>query len=122
MITAWAVSTVIAHGLGSTSVEATIAQVAGGVVAGFLAFLATALIVRIQEVDDVRAMIAKRMRASLQEMAQLTLTMDADMTAVLADRAERKTAETAVPSITDYVVAAAARALLRALAIGCVIS
>lgn len=63
----------------------------------------------------MRGTIAKRMHASLQEMAQLTLTMDADMTAVLADRAERKAAapDAAVPSITDYVVAASAAALVR---------
>ena len=60
----------------------------------------------------MRGTIAKRMHASLQEMAQLTLTMDADMSAVLADRAGRKTAGTAAPSITDYVVAASARALV----------
>jgi pyruvate dehydrogenase E2 component (dihydrolipoamide acetyltransferase) len=58
-----------------------------------------------------RGTIAKRMHASLQEMAQLTLTMDADMTAVLADRAGR-TGASVVPSITDYLVAATARALL----------
>jgi pyruvate dehydrogenase E2 component (dihydrolipoamide acetyltransferase) len=52
------------------------------------------------------------MHASLQEMAQLTLTMDADMTAVLADRDSRK-AQGAAPSITDYIVAASARALVR---------
>jgi pyruvate dehydrogenase E2 component (dihydrolipoamide acetyltransferase) len=62
--------------------------------------------------SGMRGTIAKRMHASLQEMAQLTLTMDADMTAVLADRAERKTRGVA-PSVTDYVVAATARALVR---------
>jgi pyruvate dehydrogenase E2 component (dihydrolipoamide acetyltransferase) len=62
--------------------------------------------------SGMRGTIAKRMHASLQEMAQLTLTMDADMSAVLADRAARKSAGTSLPSITDYVVAAAARALL----------
>ncbi len=62
--------------------------------------------------SGMRGTIAKRMHASLQEMAQLTLTMDAEMTAVLADRAARKDdADGRVPSITDYVVAAAARAL-----------
>ena len=62
--------------------------------------------------SGMRGTIAKRMHASLQEMAQLTLTMDADMAAVLADRAARKgEADGPVPSITDYVVAAAARAL-----------
>jgi pyruvate dehydrogenase E2 component (dihydrolipoamide acetyltransferase) len=59
----------------------------------------------------MRGTIAKRMHASLREMAQLTLTMDAEMTAVLADRADRKAAGGTVPSITDYVVAATARAL-----------
>jgi len=64
--------------------------------------------------SGMRGTIAKRMTQSLREMAQLTLAMDADMDAVLADRAERKAAGGGqVPSITDYVVAAAARALLR---------
>jgi pyruvate dehydrogenase E2 component (dihydrolipoamide acetyltransferase) len=61
--------------------------------------------------SGMRGTIARRMHASLQEMAQLTLTMDADMTAVLADRAARKAAAGPVPSLTDYVVAATARAL-----------
>jgi pyruvate dehydrogenase E2 component (dihydrolipoamide acetyltransferase) len=60
----------------------------------------------------MRGTIARRMHASLQEMAQLTLTMDADMTAVLADRASRKSTGSSAPSITDYVVAATARALV----------
>lgn len=68
--------------------------------------------------SGMRGTIAKRMTASLQQMAQLTLTMDADMSAVLADRAQRKAAasgdgELVVPSITDYIVAASARALLQ---------
>ena len=62
--------------------------------------------------SGMRGTIAKRMQASLREMAQLTLTMDADMTAVLADRSGRRGGG-AVPSITDYVVAASARALQR---------
>jgi pyruvate dehydrogenase E2 component (dihydrolipoamide acetyltransferase) len=61
----------------------------------------------------MRGTIAKRMRASLQEMAQLTLTMDGGIDAVLADRAARKQSHGTAPSITDYVVAATARALLR---------
>lgn len=60
----------------------------------------------------MRGTIAKRMQASLREMAQLTLTMDADMTAVLADRSARR-GGSSVPSFTDYVVAASARALQR---------
>jgi pyruvate dehydrogenase E2 component (dihydrolipoamide acetyltransferase) len=59
----------------------------------------------------MRGTIAKRMHASLQEMAQLTLTMEADMTAVVADRGRRKGGDGAVPSFTDYIVAATARAL-----------
>ena len=58
----------------------------------------------------MRGTIAKRMHASLHEMAQLTLTMDADMDAVVADRAARKQARRRA-AVTDYVVAAAARAL-----------
>ena len=64
--------------------------------------------------SGMRGTIAKRMTASLREMAQLTLTMDADMDAVLADRAARRAAGGVTPSITDYVVAATARALVRA--------
>jgi pyruvate dehydrogenase E2 component (dihydrolipoamide acetyltransferase) len=58
----------------------------------------------------MRGTIAKRMHASLRDMAQLTLTMDADMNAVVSDRKTRKVTGRA-PSFTDYVVAAAARAL-----------
>jgi pyruvate dehydrogenase E2 component (dihydrolipoyllysine-residue acetyltransferase) len=61
--------------------------------------------------SGMRGTIARRMHASLQEMAQLTLTMDADMTAVLADRGARKAGGGPLPSLTDYVVAATARAL-----------
>jgi pyruvate dehydrogenase E2 component (dihydrolipoamide acetyltransferase) len=43
-------------------------------------------------------------------MAQLTLTMDASVDAIVADRAARR-ASGVVPSYTDYVVAAVARAL-----------
>ncbi|MEM9040983.1 MAG: dihydrolipoamide acetyltransferase family protein, partial [Actinomycetota bacterium] len=60
--------------------------------------------------SGMRGTIAKRMHASLQEMAQLTLTMDAAMDAVVADRTARKDAGSA-PGFTDYVIAAAARAL-----------
>jgi pyruvate dehydrogenase E2 component (dihydrolipoamide acetyltransferase) len=58
----------------------------------------------------MRGTIAKRMHASLTSMAQLTLTMDAELDAVVADREARKSAATA-PSYTDYVIAAVARAL-----------
>ena len=58
----------------------------------------------------MRGTIAKRMHASLREMAQLTLSMDADMDAVVADRDRRK-GSGAAPSFTDYMIAATARAL-----------
>ncbi len=63
----------------------------------------------------MRGTIAKRMHASLREMAQLTLTMDAAMDDVVADRTKRrKRAEDGdepVPGYTDYVIAAVAHAL-----------
>ncbi|MFT6291564.1 MAG: pyruvate dehydrogenase E2 component (dihydrolipoamide acetyltransferase) [Ilumatobacter sp.] len=59
----------------------------------------------------MRGTIAKRMHESLTSMAQLTLQMDADLDAVVADRNKRKAAGIA-PSYTDYVIAAAARALV----------
>lgn len=58
----------------------------------------------------MRGTIAKRMYESLQSMAQLTLNMDADLDAVVADREARKASGSA-PGYTDYVIAAAARAL-----------
>jgi pyruvate dehydrogenase E2 component (dihydrolipoamide acetyltransferase) len=60
--------------------------------------------------SGIRGTIAKRMHESLRQMAQLTLFMDADLDAVVADRSRRKQSGTA-PSYTDYVIAAAARAL-----------
>ena len=60
--------------------------------------------------SGMRGTIAKRMHESLREMAQLTLFMDADLDAVVADR-ERRKESGAAPSYTDYVIAAAARAL-----------
>lgn len=60
--------------------------------------------------SGMRGTIAKRMYASLQESAQLTLNMDADMDAVVADRTARKDAGNA-PGFTDYIIAASARAL-----------
>ncbi len=60
----------------------------------------------------MRGTIAKRMHDSLAQMAQLTLFMDADLDAVVADRTRRAVLG-AAPSYTDYVIAAAARALLK---------
>ena len=61
----------------------------------------------VKKMSGMRGTIAKRMHASLQQMAQLTLTMDADLDAVIADRDARENK----PGFTDYVIAAAARAL-----------
>ena len=58
----------------------------------------------------MRGTIAERMHTSLQQMAQLTLTMEVNMGAVAADRARRADGGTA-PGYTDYVIAAAAAAL-----------
>lgn len=58
----------------------------------------------------MRGTIATRMFASLQSMAQLTLTMDVSMDAVWADREARK-ARGNPPGFTDYVIAAVAQAL-----------
>jgi pyruvate dehydrogenase E2 component (dihydrolipoamide acetyltransferase) len=61
----------------------------------------------VKKMSGMRGTIAKRMHASLQQMAQLTLTMDADLDAVIVDRDAREVK----PGFTDYVIAAAARAL-----------
>jgi len=57
----------------------------------------------------MRGTIAERMHASLRDMAQLTLTMDAVMDAVIADRISDL--HESKPGFTDYVIAAAAGAL-----------
>ena len=59
----------------------------------------------------MRGTIARRMHESLAQMAQLTLFMDADLDAVVADR-ERRKADGTAPSYTDYIIAATARALV----------
>ena len=59
----------------------------------------------------MRATIASRLHESLHDMAQLTLTMDAAMDRVVADR-RRRQADGAAPGLTDYVIAAAAAALV----------
>ena len=67
----------------------------------------------IKKISGMRGTIAKRMHSSLQEMAQLTLHMDADFDAIVKDRDDRKGAGGAasLPGFTDYVIAATARAL-----------
>ncbi|MFM8649840.1 MAG: dihydrolipoamide acetyltransferase family protein [Actinomycetota bacterium] len=64
----------------------------------------------VKRMSGMRGTIAKRMHSSLQQMAQLTLTMDADFDPVIADRAARE-GDAVVPGFTDYVLAASARAL-----------
>lgn len=64
----------------------------------------------VKRLSGMRGTIAKRMHSSLQQMAQLTLTVDADLDAVVADRESRQS-DAIVPGFTDYVIAAAARAL-----------
>ena len=58
----------------------------------------------------MRGTIASRMHASLRDMAQLTLTMDAVMDAVIEDRNSGR--HDTKPGFTDYVIAAAAGALV----------
>ena len=71
----------------------------------------------IKKMSGMRGTIAKRMQSSLQDMAQLTLHMDADLDAIVEDRESRKSSSHAsnsgngLPGFTDYVIAAAARAL-----------
>ncbi|MEE2768638.1 MAG: 2-oxo acid dehydrogenase subunit E2 [Actinomycetota bacterium] len=60
----------------------------------------------------MRRTIADRMHASLQEMAQLTLTVEVVMDAVVSDRERRKT-DGSPPGYTDYIIAAVATALVR---------
>ncbi|MYB27826.1 MAG: 2-oxo acid dehydrogenase subunit E2 [Acidimicrobiaceae bacterium] len=59
----------------------------------------------------MRRTIASRMHDSLHDMAQLTLTMDAAMDRVVADR-RRRQVDGGAPSYTDYVIAAVAAALV----------
>jgi pyruvate dehydrogenase E2 component (dihydrolipoamide acetyltransferase) len=70
----------------------------------------------IKKMSGMRGTIAKRMQSSLQDMAQLTLHMDADLDAIVEDRESRKNSGNnnsshSLPGFTDYVIAAAARAL-----------
>ena len=68
-------------------------------------------------IKGMRAIIADRMHSSLQEMAQLTLTMDVNMGRVVELREQLKDIGSeelgAVPSYTDFVIAAAAQALIQ---------
>lgn len=59
----------------------------------------------------MRGLIASRMHASLTEMAQLTLSVDVDMSGVNAERDRRRDQGQPVPGYTAWVVAAAAQAI-----------
>ena len=87
-------------------------QAPDGGPAAALAPLAPAQVIPL---TGMRGVIASRMQASLQEMAQLTLGTDATMDAAMALRAQLKEqwrqAGMPVPTITDLVVRAAALAL-----------
>ena len=62
--------------------------------------------------SGMRGLIAQRMHGSLTEMAQLTLSVDVDMSAVNEARDRAKAADKAVPGYTAWVAAAASRALV----------
>ena len=68
-------------------------------------------------IKGMRAIIADRMHSSLQEMAQLTLTMDVNMDRVVELREQLKDIGPdelgAVPGYTDFVIAAVAQALVQ---------
>lgn len=59
----------------------------------------------------MRGVIAERMHSSLSEMAQLTLSVDVDVTGINIERARRKSLGETVPGYTAWVVAAASQAL-----------
>jgi putative peptidoglycan lipid II flippase len=60
---AWLVAGIVAGSLDTTTVPAEVLQVGAAVVAGVLAFLAVALMLRIEEVDVVRKQLLARWRA-----------------------------------------------------------
>jgi pyruvate dehydrogenase E2 component (dihydrolipoamide acetyltransferase) len=64
--------------------------------------------------NSMRSAIAQRLHRSLQEMAQLTIGMDASVDRLLALRADMKAGSlgAVAPTITDFVVRAAAIALV----------
>jgi pyruvate/2-oxoglutarate dehydrogenase complex dihydrolipoamide acyltransferase (E2) component len=90
-------------------------QAPDGGPAAALAPLAPLAPAQVIPLTGMRGVIASRMQASLQEMAQLTLGTDATMDAAMALRAQLKEqwrqAGMPVPTITDLVVRAAALAL-----------
>jgi pyruvate dehydrogenase E2 component (dihydrolipoyllysine-residue acetyltransferase) len=73
--------------------------------------LSTPATAQVIPLTGMRGVIATRMHASLQEMAQLTLGTEASMDAAVALRAQLKEQWQNVPTITDLVVRAAALSL-----------
>jgi pyruvate dehydrogenase E2 component (dihydrolipoamide acetyltransferase) len=71
----------------------------------------TAASTQVIPLTGMRGVIATRMHASLQEMAQLTLGTEATMDAAVALRAQLKEQWPNAPTITDLVVRAAALSL-----------
>ena len=65
---------------------------------------------QLRPMTGMRGKIAERMHTSLRDMAQLTLTMDVVMDAVVRDRSEG--GYETKPGYTDYVVSAVAAALV----------
>jgi pyruvate/2-oxoglutarate dehydrogenase complex dihydrolipoamide acyltransferase (E2) component len=106
--------TVVATGPGGKVLRSDIVTAAAGQVPAAGAGPESA-VAEVIPLTGMRGVIASRMHASLQEMAQLTLGTEAEMDAAVALRAQLKeqwsAAGIAVPTITDLVIRAAALAL-----------
>jgi pyruvate/2-oxoglutarate dehydrogenase complex dihydrolipoamide acyltransferase (E2) component len=106
-------SAVAGSGLGGTVRRSDVPAAAAGQVPAEAAPVAAAA--QVIPLTGMRGVIASRMHASLQEMAQLTLGTEATMDAAMALRTQLKEqwqqAGIPVPTITDLVVRAAALAL-----------
>ena len=106
--------TVVATGPGGKVLRSDVLTAAAKQVPGDAAAPAAAA-AEVIPLTGMRGVIASRMHASLQEMAQLTLGTEATMDAAVALRAQLKEqwsqAGIPVPTITDLVVRAAALAL-----------
>ncbi len=67
--------------------------------------------VEIIPLQGMRGLIASRMQSSLTDMAQLTLSVDVDMSGINTERERRRSQGQQVPGYTAWVVAAAAQAI-----------
>jgi pyruvate dehydrogenase E2 component (dihydrolipoyllysine-residue acetyltransferase) len=95
-------------GPGGKILRSDVATAARQAPASAAAITATASVIPL---TGMRGVIATRMHASLQEMAQLTLGTEAAMDAAVALRAQLKEQWPHAPTVTDLVVRAAALAL-----------